>query len=505
MKAEGAGDSVHRVINLRAAKHRLEKCATPLGNHILWVKALIATAIRVAMERRALGQVDGLYGGARDYLQEIDFEAYVQLAMLADGSDAGLHFLRFWDTEAYDPSRINMEVDTVRAELDELFLEEKATSHGFTRFILDTLAQPILIPGTVLGGEAKVICSTPEDITIIRRCFARMQCWVSMLMEVLQAEFPKWNISSALCIFNLGSHGERRLLGEDDDQASAFDRNIKTIAKHCSVPRDDLQSQLMDFKPLAEHIYKNTHACTYWEAWQKAKRHIDQSRSKHASYRAKHPVDAIEPALATYGIRVGCTTSGTESTFSVQTWLLHPTRDHMKMETEKDEIKLVKDLDKESQAEIDDIILGGQKVWAELYGIPREGLSKRVDNGKRSGSKGGKTRAMFIQQRRAEAGRLALNAPHRTIEETKARAREMGKREWSASMDKEVAFNTTKRRRKFLEAVDAGHILAEDVTENDKNDAAEYMAHVKSLQAVNARKREAVRAKLRPATKNRLA
>ena len=62
LKAEGAGDSVHRVINLRAAKHRLEKCATPLGNHILWVKALIATAIRVAMERRALGQVDGLYG-----------------------------------------------------------------------------------------------------------------------------------------------------------------------------------------------------------------------------------------------------------------------------------------------------------------------------------------------------------------------------------------------------------------------------------------------------------
>ena len=213
-------------------------------------------------------------------------------------------------------------------------------------------------------------------------------------------------------------------------------------------------------------------------------------------------MDAIEPALATYGIRVGCTTSGTESTFSVQTWLLHPTRDHMKMETEKDEIKLVKDLDKESQAEIDDIILGGQKVWAELYGIPRERLSKRVDNGKRSGSKGGKTHAMFIQQRRAEAGRLALNAPHRTIEETKARAREMGKREWSASMDKEVAFNTTKRRRKFLEAVDAGHILAEDVTEKDKTDAAEYMAHVKSLQAVNALKREAVRAKLRPATKS---
>ena len=37
-------------------------------------------------------------------------------------------------------------------------------------------------------------------------------------------------------------------------------------------------------------------------------------------------------------------------------------------------------------------------------------------------------------------------------------------------MDKEVAFNTTKRRRKFLEAVDAGHILAEDVTEKDKKD-----------------------------------
>ena len=61
LKAEGAGDSVHRVINLRAAKHRLEKCATPLGNHILWVEALIATAIRVAMERRVLGQVDELY------------------------------------------------------------------------------------------------------------------------------------------------------------------------------------------------------------------------------------------------------------------------------------------------------------------------------------------------------------------------------------------------------------------------------------------------------------
>ena len=90
------------------------------------------------MERRALGQVDGLYGGARDYLQEIDFEAYAQLAMLADGSDAGLHFLRFWDTETYDPSRINMEVDNVRAGLGEAFVEAKAARYGFARYILES-------------------------------------------------------------------------------------------------------------------------------------------------------------------------------------------------------------------------------------------------------------------------------------------------------------------------------------------------------------------------------
>ena len=69
------------------------------------------------------------------------------------------------------------------------------------------LASPVHIPACVLGVSKVIGGAAVDDSDIIARCFARMQCWVSMATTVLEAEFPSWNVAATCNVFALGTKG----------------------------------------------------------------------------------------------------------------------------------------------------------------------------------------------------------------------------------------------------------------------------------------------------------
>lgn len=140
--------SAPRLVSLSAKKHRLEKCSTPIGRCVLWTPALVSASVRMVLE--GVG-TEANQKNARDYLQALSEECLLQLSMLADAGDDGLEFLRYFDTEAFDVSRLPLEIENLRSKLDVLYIQGQVELQGFTRFMLEFLKESIALPSSVLG------------------------------------------------------------------------------------------------------------------------------------------------------------------------------------------------------------------------------------------------------------------------------------------------------------------------------------------------------------------
>lgn len=73
------------VRNLRAARHRHERKALPTGRFVLFFDAILATANWMVANRQ--GEVEGK--DAQRFLEYIDEEKYLAMALIADGSHEG--------------------------------------------------------------------------------------------------------------------------------------------------------------------------------------------------------------------------------------------------------------------------------------------------------------------------------------------------------------------------------------------------------------------------------
>ena len=183
----------------------------------------------------------------------------------------------------------------------------------------------------------------------------------------------------------------------------------------------------------------------------------------------------------------------------MQSWLLAPRRDHMTSGNETAEVKLVKDLHGAPQDVIADVIKMAHTVWGQLYGRARRspGLT-RIDANCKRAKLTIATRSAFLRRRRGFANRLSLAAPARSLNETAERARAAGAAEWTEGMEKEIQFNTKKRRAKFLSAVSADQVPPERVTVEERHEAAKVLADQRVAQDEVARSRQRANACRRP-------
>ena len=129
-----------RIKSLSLRKQRFDSHQKVTGRLCLWLEATVMTAIYAATFRR--GERDG--DRAVQFLRDISEEKMLLLAMVADFSDEATSVIRMMDTEDSDIAGHVMELDSFASRVKHLFVDEKATGSGYTKFVLEQLEKRIV-------------------------------------------------------------------------------------------------------------------------------------------------------------------------------------------------------------------------------------------------------------------------------------------------------------------------------------------------------------------------
>ncbi len=124
-----APDAAGKIRSVRAAKHRMESCQTPLGRFVLYLDAMLTLTCEIVVLRR--DKDDGKT--VADFLDFLTDSNLVLVAMLADAGDEPTQHLRFFDRESYDIGRIGACCAECQHRLDYLFMRGNCCKLGCRR------------------------------------------------------------------------------------------------------------------------------------------------------------------------------------------------------------------------------------------------------------------------------------------------------------------------------------------------------------------------------------
>ena len=112
----------NRVKNLSFRKHRFDSFQNPTSRMILYLEAVIMTAVHASVHRAA--ERDG--ERARDFLEYVSEKRLLLLALLADFSDEATSLIRMLDSEDHDMASVMLEVEAFRTRLRTLFIQARS-------------------------------------------------------------------------------------------------------------------------------------------------------------------------------------------------------------------------------------------------------------------------------------------------------------------------------------------------------------------------------------------
>ena len=236
------------------------------------------------------------------FMESLDMEICLQMSMLADATDEALGFIRFLDDEQFDTSQLFSEIQSFTERISCLFLRAQCVNSGFTKHMMTWLQTSVQ-----LKLRKKLLSLGSNDgvpAEVVARCLLRMQHWVILATETVQAEFPCWESFQSFSLFDLN--------GVDDIRSCQMvDERSRICANVGHVASSDFITQLADHRPGAVRIFKESR-CSSREAWRQA-----VQRSQRKGTRLRHPCDAL-CAVAMRFVCWSASTSGVESTFSRQ-------------------------------------------------------------------------------------------------------------------------------------------------------------------------------------------
>eukprot|EP00974_Lingulodinium_polyedra_P134267 11228356-Lingulodinium_polyedra.AAC.1 len=276
-----APDSTGRIKDLKSAKHRFESHFEPLSRICLFLPAYIMTAVSIAIVRK--GKAEAKHAAA--FLNWISEERLVALAMLADAAQHGLEFIRFWDGDNVDPSAISGEIGVFVLKAQSLFMDGKCTSLGHTHHMLKSLNKPIPIPKHASGVPLRSVGGVDVS-TAVEANLKRLQCWVSMAIEVLQTEFPDTEFLQCFTMFALKREGAPPPVHD-----AAFQRHADRLALKSGLDLAKFTGQFEDVHYLAQYLYKTIPGISALEAWREA------LARKRRRWGAMRPLDEIMRGL----------------------------------------------------------------------------------------------------------------------------------------------------------------------------------------------------------------
>ena len=191
VKSSSSSVVTSAIKNMRAASHRFESWQKPLGRTALFMHASIKTALYVASRPASDDNTDK----AKEWLEWVDSERCLMLAMMADVADEGMCLTRVLDNEDVDTASLNSEVFLFSQKINALFGESKRclTIFGYTSVMLNLLKEYVVWH---INGRSRSIGfenAVPRDI--VDRCIQRMRSYMVLARAALEAEFPSFEIS----------------------------------------------------------------------------------------------------------------------------------------------------------------------------------------------------------------------------------------------------------------------------------------------------------------------
>ena len=191
------------ITNLRAAGHRFEPFARPMGRTCLHLHACIRTAVQLVTTR---GSSDPIGSLAKTWLQWLSTEKCVMLSMMADAADQSLWLTRLLDAERTDPALLHKEVHNFNLANTALFTGRGCVNtFGYTSVMLDILKTQVVY---VVGNSTYSIgCETGVPDYIINQCLDRMKAYVVLARATLAAEFPSFELAEVVGLRTISPRG----------------------------------------------------------------------------------------------------------------------------------------------------------------------------------------------------------------------------------------------------------------------------------------------------------
>lgn len=329
------------VANLRAAKHRFESMIKPLARIVLFVDAVIATALRIVAERRDAAAAD-----AKTFLTTISNEKLLQAALMADAADEAGQLIRSCEAEEWDTAQSLEILANFKRKITFLFDEggvfETSTFTVHMIDFLSTLHTWVVDNRPYTVGFAKGV---PENLK--QRCNRRTLAWRRLAFSILEAEFPSFSVMAAFPVLNLGNTvaSKPATTGEDNDVS------VRRLAGTFGLCVHSLKQQIADHVHLANRLKVN-HKLTNGDAWQQAVIHT----RRHPDTRRDHPSDALREVVKRYRA-FAISTGGVERGFSKHMWLVKSNSEHQSDTSAFLQFKAINDF---REGEAEDVIARAQ-------------------------------------------------------------------------------------------------------------------------------------------------
>ena len=191
----------------------------------------------------------------KKWLESVDSESALQLAMMADAADEVLILNRFFDREKYDKAEVWSTLQEFLVRTSWLFEDWGAESTGCTAhmlklletsrtIVLDKKARTLSYPSDAVTWTHVVLHSTCS-CEVKQRCFLRMQNWLILARKCIKADFPAFESVSQFEAFALSYvpadtfvHGLARMLGLDAGLLQTEWEHMRPVAQYLHDEKD---------------------------------------------------------------------------------------------------------------------------------------------------------------------------------------------------------------------------------------------------------------------------
>ena len=419
-----------KVSNFSWAGHRFDSQKKPLGRAVLGIFALIKTARRINILRPNTVEA----AGANKFLAYINIERVLLLAMCADAADEVDVILRFVDKEDFPVEEVPDQVRFFMTRIRLLFIGGRCVDSGYTAWALQAVKKPCTFFVHKSTGLLKTI-GNPSGVqqSTIDKCLKRLACWVVVSESIVQAEFPDFLILGSLENFKLGGTEQRPARVPDD-----VNKGLKKMAAFFCVDPGRLKQQYETHYPIAQALRSADSSMSSKDAWKAA---IDKTQ-RRKDVAENHPVDALLPVLVRF-LSWKPSSCGLEQDFSRMDKIICKRAKLLGIGSKNNLFGLgVAKLTKAQEQEAKEI---AQSLWADHFGLARQGCKSRIDQGiakKRPVTTS--TEVGFLRKRKRDVEKMARNhvgsVPSLDTVE---------KEDW---MNDEIRFQKQKRQKRMIHA-----------------------------------------------------